>query len=140
MANVIELIKKAALEAYAAEKPVYLLFGTVVSKAPLKIRIDQKTTLPEQMLVLTRNVTDYEMDVSVSHWVAFEKEHQHETEIGVVALPTIHRHKYEGRKKVKVHNALLTGDCVVLARVQHGKRYVVLDRVKPIPELKGEWV
>nr|DAL33385.1 MAG TPA_asm: Protein of unknown function (DUF2577) [Caudoviricetes sp.] len=97
-------------------------------------------TLPEQMLVLTRNVTDYEMDVSVSHWTELETEHKHPTSDGATALPTTHRHKYSGTKKIKVHNALLSGDCVVLARVQHGKRYVVIDRVKPIPELKGEWV
>lgn len=39
-----------------------------------------------------------------------------------------------------IHNALLEGDVVVLARIQKGKRYVVLDRISPIPELKGEWL
>ena len=128
MADPIDTIKRAAAEAIAADKPVQLLFGTVVSAAPLKIQLDQKATLLEPMLVLTRNVTE------------FEKEHQHRTSDGATALPTSHRHKYVGTKKVKIHNALLEGDVVVLARIQKGKRYVVLDRISPIPELKGEWL
>lgn len=60
MADPIDTIKRAAAEAIAADKPVQLLFGTVVSAAPLKIQLDQKATLLEPMLVLTRNVTDYE--------------------------------------------------------------------------------
>ena len=42
--------------------------------------------------------------------------------------------------QLHIHNALLEGDVVVLARIQKGKRYVVLDRISPIPELKGEWL
>lgn len=140
MADPIDTIKRAAAEAIAADKPVQLLFGTVISAAPLKIQLDQKATLLEPMLVLTRNVTDYEMDIDVSHWTEFEKEHQHSTSDGATALPTSHRHKYVGIKKVKIHNAMLEGDVVVLARIQKGKRYVVLDRISPIPELKGEWL
>lgn len=140
MADPIDTIKRAVAETVAADKPVQLLFGTVVSDSPLKIQLDQKATLLAPMLVLTRNVTDYEVDIEVSHWTEFEKEHQHNTSDGATALPTSHRHKYTGVKKVKVHNALQNGDVVVLARIQKGKRYVVLDRIAPIPELKGEWL
>ena len=125
MADPIDTIKRAAAEAIAADKPVQLLFGTVVSASPLKIQLDQKATL---------------LDIDVSHWTEFEKKHQHRTSDGATALPTSHRHKYVGTKKVKIHNALLEGDVVVLARIQKGKRYVVLDRISPIPELKGEWL
>lgn len=99
MADPIDTIKRAAAEAIAADKPVQLLFGTVVSASPLKIQLDQKATLLEPMLVLTRNVTDYEMDIDVSHWTEFEKEHQHKTSDGATALPTSHRHKYVGTKR-----------------------------------------
>ncbi len=98
MADPIDTIKRAAAEAIAADKPVQLLFGTVVSASPLKIQLDQKATLLEPMLVLTRNVTDYEMDIDVSHWTEFEKEHQHKTSDGATALPTSHRHKYRHQK------------------------------------------
>ena len=51
-----------------------------------------------------------------------------------------HNHPIQGRKKFKVHNALVVGDWVVLARIQKGKKFVVLDRIKPNPALQGEWL
>ncbi len=134
MPNAVEIVKKAAVEAVEAGKPVTLLFGQVISDSPLKIQIDQKTILTEKMLILTRNVTDFEVDMSVSHVT------QTRAGGGGDAAFASHDHNYKGRKKFKVHNALVKDDWVVLARVQKGKRYVVLDRVKPHPALKGEWL
>lgn len=121
MPNVVELVKKAALEAVEASKPVHLLYGQVISVTPLKIQVDQKTIYTEKMLVLTRNVTDYETDVTVS-------------------CQTVNGDPIQGAKKCKVCNSLVTGDQVLLARVQKGKKYVVLDRITPNPALKGEWL
>lgn len=125
MPNVVALVKKAAVEAVNAEKPVQFLFGEVISVSPLKIQVDQKAVYTEKMLALARGVTDYEVDVEASHWTELEAGHWHQ---------------YKGKKKLKVLNALVVGDWVVLARIQGGKRFVVLDRVRPHPELKGEWV
>ena len=62
--NAVELVKKAAVEAVDASKPVHILFGTVISASPLKIQVDQKAIYTEKMLVLARNVTDYEVDMT----------------------------------------------------------------------------
>ena len=37
---------------------------------------------------------------------------------------------YVGKKTFKVHNALKAGEKVLLIRVQQGKKFVVIDRVK----------
>lgn len=199
MPNPVEVVKRAAVEAVEAQKPVYLLFGQVISTSPLKIQVDQKSIYTEKMLVLTRNVTDFEVDMTVNHQTcesshshkvsgtalsashfhsvsgnAIPAEHGHTVtaltddghqvdgeanpvshEHGVVgtaqstshdhdldglALATGHSHNYRGKKKFKVHNALIKGDWVLLGRIQGGKRFVVIDRIKPIPELKGEWL
>ena len=134
MPNPVEVVKRAAVEAVEAQKPVYLLFGQVISASPLKIQVDQKSIYTEKMLVLTRNVTDFEVDMTVSHVT--------ENRAGGSGDPAFasHNHDYKGKKKFKVHNALIVGDEVVLGRVQGGKRFVVLDRIKPIPTLKGEWI
>lgn len=132
--NAVELVKQAAVEAVEATKPVQYLFGKVISVSPLKIQVSAKSIYTEKMLVLTRNVTDFEVDMSVSHIT--------ENRAGGSGDPAFasHNHDYKGKKKFKVHNALIVGDEVVLGRVQGGKRFVVLDRIKPIPELKGEWL
>lgn len=62
MPNPVEVVKQAAAEAVQAGKPVELRYGTVVKPAPLEIKVDQKVTLKGDMLVLTRNVTDFEME------------------------------------------------------------------------------
>jgi len=132
--NAVELVKQAAVEAVEATKPVQYLFGKVISVSPLKIQVSAKSIYTEKMLILTRNVTDFEVDMTVSHIT--------ENRAGGSGDPAFasHNHEYKGKKKFKVHNALIVGDEVVLGRVQGGKRFVVLDRIKPIPELKGEWL
>lgn len=118
--DMVQLVKKAAVEAVEASKPVQFIFGQVISAYPLKIRVDQKSIYTEKMLVLTRNVTEHEIDISISAQEG--------------------SHSIKGQKRIKVHNGLVASDWVVMARIQKGKRYVVLDRVKPNPALKGEWL
>ena len=55
------------MEAVEAGKPVNILFGTVISASPLKIQVDQKSIYTSKMLILTRNVTDFEVDMTVNH-------------------------------------------------------------------------
>lgn len=124
MANVVELVKKAAVEAVEAQKPVNILFGTVISASPLKIQVDQKSIYTSKMLILTRNVTDFEVDMTVNHTTEEKGGGS-----GMAAFES-HNHAYSGRKTFKVHNALQAGEKVFLVRVQQGKKYVVIDRVK----------
>ncbi|MBS5166307.1 MAG: DUF2577 domain-containing protein [Butyricicoccus pullicaecorum] len=141
--NVVQLVKQAATEAVEAGKPVNLLFGTVISEKPLKIQVDQQSIYTEAMLVLTRNVTEYEVDITVSaQSVVIHHGHPVVDTYtgGGTAAEIPHNHPIQGRKKIKVHNALMMGDQVLLLRMQKGKRFVVLDRIKPIPELTGEWL
>lgn len=138
MSNMVQLVKQAATEAVDAGKPVQILFGTVISADPLQIQVDSKVTYTEKMLILTRNVTDYEADIEVSH-ITEEDTHSHTCPDGTTSDYT-HYHDYTGRKKIKIYNALVEGDQVVLARVQQGKRYLVIDRIEPVPELTGEWI
>ena len=129
------------MEAVDASKPVHILFGTVISASPLKIQVDQKAIYTEKMLVLARNVTDYEVDMTVSHQTVTIS-HGHpvtDNTGGGTAEDVDHNHPIKGRKKFKVHNALVVGDQVVMARIQKGKKFLVLDRIAPNPALKGEW-
>ena len=67
MPNPVEVVKRAAVEAVEAGKPVNILFGTVLSASPLKIQVDQKSIYTSKMLILTRNVIDFEVDMTVNH-------------------------------------------------------------------------
>lgn len=65
MGSLGEVIKKMAVGANDANAPTSVLFGTVTSINPLEITVEQKLKLTKEFLVLTKNVKDYTVDVSV---------------------------------------------------------------------------
>ena len=66
MGSLGEVIKKMAVGANDANAPTSVLFGTVTSINPLEITVEQKLKLTKEFLVLTKNVKDYTVDVSVA--------------------------------------------------------------------------
>ena len=60
-----EIIKRMAVGANDANAPTSVLFGTVTSVNPLEITVEQKLKLTKEFLVLTKNVKDYTVDVSM---------------------------------------------------------------------------
>ena len=100
--DLLNIIKKAAIEAVNASQPSDFCYGKVTSVSPLKISIEQKMTLGVAQLVLTRNVTDFKTKVS--------------DELGY-------------KKEMTIHNGLQVGEEVVLMKQKGGQKYLVLDRV-----------
>ena len=104
MANynaLLEVMKQAGANASKSSAPVNVCFGKVTSASPLKILVEQKITLGSAQLVLTRNVTDYDVNVTIS----------------------------DSEQTMTIHNALRVDDKVILLRVQGGQKYVVMDKV-----------
>ncbi len=126
-AALAKVIKQAALDAVGASKPSEICFGVVTGISPLKILVEQKMTLGEAQLILTKAVTDYWVDIEVNHYVLDRD------------LDPTHKHTYKGRKKIMIYNGLLVGEKVVLLRLQGGQQFIVLDRVCD-HTVKGEWV
>ena len=117
-------MKKASLEAVESSKPVNVVFGKVTSASPLKIQVDQKITLGEAQLVLCRNVTDYDNEITVVDWNTENKSGG-----GGDDSFASHNHALKGKKKIIVHNQLKQGEEVVLIRQQSGQKYIVIDRL-----------
>ena len=120
--ELVRAVKQAAVEAVKADGPMAVSFGTVTSASPLKIQVDQKKTLTEAQLILTNNVRDFNVDMTVDH--------QTESESGGsgAAAFAAHQHAYKGRKTFKVHLALKAGEKVILISCDGGQKYIVLDR------------
>lgn len=129
--ELVRLVKQAAVEAVRADAPMAICYGTVVSTAPLKIQVDQKKTLGEAQLILTDSVREFNVVLSTIEGES-KSEGPHYTENesggGGYAEFAAHRHKYQGRKKWRVHNALKIDEKVILLRCDGGQKYVVLDR------------
>ena len=138
--DLVQCMRKTAVESIEANKPAGVYFGTVTSVAPLKITIEQKLTLEAPQLVLARNVTEHQIDMTVWHETELEEDHVHnyfDQDTGMGAMgsarrdtdSTSHKHAYEGRKTFTVHKGLLVGERVILLRVQGGQKYIVIDRI-----------
>ena len=56
MANLVELVKQAALDAVSAAHPTQVVFGKVTALDPLEVRIHQQLLLTREFLVLSENI------------------------------------------------------------------------------------
>ncbi len=100
--DIIEVIKKTAIGAVEETQPSKYVYGQVVQKKPLKIKVSDKITLTKELLTLTRNVTTYKTSARFGNdnWASFT-----------------------------IRNELNVGDKVVLIKNAEARGYLVLDRV-----------
>lgn len=124
--GMIDIIKKAGVDAVGANNPVNVLFGEVlnidftqekVTKNnltyyitkninTLTIKVDQKLILQREFFIVPESVTRYEVDLKHTHGSSSN------------ALD-----------KMIIRDGLEKGDKVLLLRVQGGQQYIVLDKV-----------
>lgn len=101
MEDILIEIQKLVLGVLNAQKLTTIAYGTVISVSPLQVQVDQKLTLKEEQLMLTRAVMDYEVEMSVNGGV---------------------------RQIYKIHNGLMQGDKVTLIRNHGGRQYLIIDK------------
>lgn len=129
--DLVSLIKQASKEMTDSMKPCDFLFGVVISADPLKIQVEQKITLNKNQLMLSRNVTDYETEITISGdygWIT--EDTQNGVKLQSLSLAQNHKHDIKlDKKKIKIHNALKKDEKVILLRAGGGQKYLVIDRV-----------
>lgn len=157
--DIMEIIKKASLDAVENSSPTNILFGNVINIDPLEIQVEQKLILTKEFLVLTKNVIDYETQVSM-YWntenTNLDAIHSHEVSGNIQVNSTIepndnkqeitntvnsnmrvedatinfqHSHTITGIKTIKIYNGLKQGDKVILIQQRGGQKFVVLDKI-----------
>ena len=115
--ELIQILKKSAVEAVKAEQPAAVCFGKIVSVSPLQVLVEQKILLTKQQLLIAQSALDRELCVTIDCT----------TENSTVG--TIHMHQIAGDKTVTVHSALKLNDTLLLLRKQGGQIYVIIDKV-----------
>ena len=130
--SLIETIKKCQKEQLNQMQLTNIIMGVVSSLNPLEIETEQSQVFKEDFLILTRNVTDYKIEMSVDHTTEAHT-HTHTIEDTYTgsgeASEETHHHDYVGRKVFKMHNALKVGEIVLLIKQQGGQKYFVIDRL-----------
>ena len=139
MANLVELIQQIVKNNNDASSLADVIFGTVTSTSPLKIVVEQKLELTEEFLILTKNVKDYTVNVTMD-WStetrSLNANHKHSTSVSGDCSVTVeqkdinltHSHNIKGTKSITIHNALKNGDKVILIQQMGGQKFVVLDK------------
>lgn len=139
----IDAIKEIVEKLLERKKMTKLEYGIVESIDPLTIRVDAKKLLQAEDLILSHLVRDYYVDITVQHstdsiYGSWDTNHDHPN-VSKNVIPIDHEHEYKGRKKILIHNGLLTGEKVVMIRQEGGQIYYILDRVDD-PIIEGEWI
>jgi hypothetical protein len=122
MTDIIRTIRKIVLNALNAQQLTNIVYGTVESVEPLKVRVDQKLLLEQEQLILTRAVMDYEVEMTVDHVTEDRSGGSGEASF------SSHNHEYIGRKKFLIHNGLVDGDKVTMIRAHGGQQYLIIDK------------
>lgn len=142
--GLVEIIKRASLEAVDNAQMCDLRFGTVVGVSPLKVQVTNQFTIPSSLLIVPQHLTNYTVPVSFDWITEDEADHTHNY-IGSTQQAEGHSHNFEGTtmggskhyhkvtstadRTITIHNALNIGDKVVLLRKQGGQSYFILDRI-----------
>lgn len=120
--KIVNIIKEIASTVIQNGEPMEVIVGEVVSASPLEIKIDPKLTIPEENIILTKNTSEWTMEMSVDHVT------ENRSGGGGYAEFASHNHEYKGRRKYLVHNQLVIGDKVIMLKETGGQRYIALDR------------
>lgn len=126
MADLHQVMKEIARKTFDSIIPCNVCFGEVTSTSPLKIKIDQKLELTSNFLILTNNVKDHTVEMTVNHSTDT-------TSLSVDVegrnVNLSHSHSYSGKKSFTIHNGLKLNEKVILIRLQGGQKFVVVDRM-----------
>lgn len=124
--GLVDTLKRSAVEAVEAGKPVNVYFGEVVSASPLKINVEQKMILGEKQLILSRNVTNFKTKITAGNIQNYYYTGDINSGTAPVSPPHIHA---VGTIEITVHNGLAVGDKVIILRQQKGQKFIVMDRM-----------
>ena len=120
--KLVNLVKQIVAETVSSAVPSDVLIGEVTQVNPLVICLENKLPIPQECIVLTKNTTDYSVDMTVNH--STEDASGGSGDFAYAA----HHHSYAGRKTYLVHNGLVVGDKVILLRESGGQRFIAWDR------------
>lgn len=100
--SMLQLIKKAAIDAVEASQPVAILYGTITEIAPFEVEVDQRFLLTEEFFIFTEATKELKL--------------------------TIGDNEYIIRPKLKIGDRLVL--LRTQGNSDKGVKYVILDRVR----------
>ena len=116
MANLVELIKQAAVEAVNASDPAAFYFGTVTSDNPLSINVEQKMDLTSEFLILTNAVKDHVVEMTVDHTTRSEEHTSELQSLRRISYAVFCLKKRKEKNKIRSEERRVGKECLRLCR------------------------
>ena len=111
--GLVDIMKRAAMDAVDNNQMCDLRFGTVVSTNPLKVQITNQFTIPKSLLIVPEHLTKRTINVEIK----LDPDKTPSDTSGI------------GERLLIVDNSLKVGDKVALLRKTGGQSYFILDRI-----------
>ena len=118
------------MQAFANSNPTAWMIGEVISDSPLQIRVEQRLTIDEGLLIPTRNVTDFTVPISQEWGTDYTLgSHSHTCPEGKTSSVNLSHNHGIVADEITICNALQVGELVLLIRQEGGQKFIVVDRV-----------
>ena len=117
MQNLSQVIKKMALDAVEANKPMELVLGSIISINPIKISLSQLLIIGESFILNPEGLAGQELTISLDEQTISLKNDEDE-----LKEFTIMPHDL----KIKIKSQIKQNDKVFLLRLQGGQKYFIL--------------
>jgi hypothetical protein len=118
--NLVQLIKKIAMDAVRAAKMCDYVTGVVTSEDPLKVKITNSFEIGEEFLVVPQSMTDHEVEVTIKKEYGWKTKDRSGGAGDDIVLENV---------KIMIRNSLKAGDEVLMMRKSGGQEFVVIDKV-----------
>lgn len=117
MQNLSQVIKKMALDAVEANKPMELVLGTVISINPIKISLSQLLLIGESFILNPEGLAGQEFTISLDEQKISLKNDEDELKEFTIMPQDL---------TIKIKSHIKKDDKVFLLRLQGGQKYFIL--------------
>lgn len=117
MQNLSQVIKKMALDAVEANKPMELVLGTVISTNPIKVSLSQLLIISENFILNPEGIAGQELTISLDEQTILFKDDEDELKEYTIMPQDL---------KIKIKSQIKQDDKIFLLRLQGGQKYFIL--------------
>lgn len=117
MQNLSQVIKKMALDAVEANKPMELVLGSIISINPIKISLSQLLIISESFILNPEGLAGQELTISLDEQTITLKNDEDELKEYTIMPQDL---------KIKIKSQIKQDDKVFLLRLQGGQKYFIL--------------
>lgn len=117
MQNLSQVIKKMALDAVEANKPMELVLGSIISINPIKISLSQLLIISESFILNPEGLAGQELTISLDEQTITLKNDEDELKEFTIMPQDLN---------IKIKSHIKKDDKVFLLRLQGGQKYFIL--------------